>query len=102
MYLGLLHTAATTGQMPVLSPKGQRTEQSDPLTPQERMKLLQYLVDKCMGAAAPTTTEAAPVNTDVLRSLTPDQLRGLTLDELRSLMAPPAPASARAMEIIDV
>lgn len=98
MYLGLLHTAAVTGEMPVLSPRGQPTDRREQLTPTERLRLLQYLVDKCMGpvnAALP-----APPSTDILRTLTPEQLRGLTLDELRTLMTPSE--ESQVLAVIDI
>lgn len=88
MYLNILHEAAVTGEMPVLSMRGERTEQRDPVTPQERLKLLQYLVDKCMGPVNAVSGDPMTSATDALRTLTPEQLRSMTLDELRVLMTP--------------
>ena len=93
-YLSLLHEAAVSGELPQLTRDGTPTGQSTPIAPTERMRLLQYLVDKAMPAPA-HPNESTPLDpTAALRDLTPEQVRNLTLSELQQLLVPPtAPAT---------
>lgn len=97
-YLALLNHAAITGELPQLTKDGDPTGLTTPIAPTERMRLLQYLVDKAMPApSAPTQAPTDPAA--MLRDLTPEQVRNLTLSELQQLLTSSAPPTSPTPEI---
>ena len=85
-YLNLLHEAVTTGEIPVLTKDCKPTGISTPIAATERLRLLQYLIDKAMPAAAHPNSVAPEHASQHLDDLTPDQVRRLTLSELQRVL----------------
>jgi hypothetical protein len=50
-YIMLLHLAATTGQMPILSPDGRPTGEFSQLDTQQRIETAKYLINKIVPDA---------------------------------------------------
>ncbi len=93
-YLTMLHEAAVSGRIPKFDPRSHARlpdaqQDAEPITEQDRAKLLQYLVDKAMPTYSHMQAPEAAGAIDVseFTDATDADFNALTTDQLRAIAA---------------
>lgn len=92
MYMGLLHSAATTGFLPLYDTNNQPTGQFDDLDTKQRIDVAKYMVDKVMSSRLPSPDQLGPDTSAEVESIRDAlDITEMSTDQLLALAQSDAP-----------
>lgn len=94
-YIKLLHDAALTGQMPILTSEGRPTGEFTPLDSQQRIETAKYLLNKIVPDA-PRVDMDDPIDP---KTVEVTDIKDMTSEELARLAALDIPTVTRALVV---
>lgn len=95
VYLFLLHQAATTGAIPLLTDQGQPSGEFSELKTSERIDTLKYLINKQMPDLKSNDALPAPGDTELLDA---DATANMTTEELIQTIRATSPTQAEPVD----